>query len=141
MKREPPKIVHEYPPNYDLIVAAFPQCRRPGIIFAYAPCIYVPDGTKLSDPIKVHEAVHIIRQEEFGVDKWWEYYIEDKKFRYHEELLAHRAEYLAILKSNPNRSGRRVALKTVAQRLASPLYGCGGGWKKAAEDIKKDIKK
>lgn len=132
-----PEILHEYPPNYDEIVKAFPQCRRSGIIFAYHPNIYVPDGFELSNPLKVHEAVHCIRQERIGVEKWWQLYIDDEKFRYHEELLAHRAEYRAMVKENGNnRKIRRTALKVVAQRLSSPLYGKPASWKEAAKEIK-----
>ena len=88
----------------------------------------------------MHEAVHGIRQKEFGVEDWWDRYIEDKAFRYHEEMLAHRAEYLSMIRDGSNRNMRRMALKQVAKRLASPLYGCGGGWKKAAADIMEGIK-
>ena len=135
------EIVKGYPPNIDQITKAFPQSRRPGIIFAYGDKIYVPSGNDLSEHLKVHEAVHGIRQQRLGVELWWNKYIEDRSFRFNEELLAHRAEYASMIKDTPNRKQRRLALKAVASRLASPLYGCGGGWKKAAELILAGIDK
>jgi hypothetical protein len=129
------EIVKEYPPNYAEIVKVFPSARRRGVIFAYGDTIYNPSGEELSHHLKVHEAVHGIRQKELGVDAWWERYLTDYKFRYYEELLAHRAEYQSMTK-NANRQQRRMALKAIAKRLASPLYGVGGGWERAAKDIK-----
>ena len=130
-----PEIVKGFPPNHAEIIKVFPAARRPGIIFAYGDKIYVPSGNELSHHLKVHEAVHCIRQKELGVEFWWDKYLTDWRFRYHEELMAHRAEYLSMIRGNPNRNMKRTALKIVAQRLASPLYGNNGGWKRAADDI------
>jgi hypothetical protein len=132
-------VKNQYPPNYLDIVKVFPSARRPGVVFAYGDKIYVPSGNDISHHLKVHEAVHGIRQKELGVAFWWEKYLTDKRFRYHEELMAHRAEYLSIIREGANRNQRRLALKAIASRLASPLYGCGGGWSKAAADILEGI--
>lgn len=129
----------QYPPNYAEICRVFPAARRPGVVFAYGDKIFVPSGIELSHDLKVHEAVHCIRQKEIGVAFWWDKYLTDDRFRYHEELMAHRAEYRSMTRGNPNRNQRRAALKIVAQRLASPLYGGKGGWKKAADDIMEGI--
>ncbi len=124
-----------YPPNYQEIVKVLPGARGYGVIFSYGDKIYVPTGRPLEHHLKVHEAVHGIRQKELGVEFWWRRYLNDKVFRYHEELVAHRAEYLSRINEAEGRNQRRVILKQVAMRLAAPLYGCGGGWKKAADDI------
>ena len=133
------QIVKNFPPNHVQICDAIPAARRPGVVFAYGDTIYVPNGKDISHHLKVHEAVHGIRQKEIGVEFWWDKYLNDMRFRYHEELMAHRAEYLSMICGQANRNQRRAALKTVAQRLASPLYNCGGGWKKAADDILEGI--
>lgn len=112
-----------------------PAARRPGVVFTYGDKIFVPSGKQLTHSLKVHEAVHSIRQQELGVDFWWDRYLTDWRFRYNEELVAHQAEYRDLLRGYPNRNQRRMALKMVAQRLASPLYGGTGGWKQAADDI------
>lgn len=129
----------QLPPNYTEICKVFPAARNRGTIFAYGDKIYVPSGNDISHHLKVHEAVHGIRQKEIGVEFWWDKYLTDWRFRYHEELMAHRAEYLSMIRGEANRNQRRMALKLVASRLASPLYGVGGGWKKAANDILEGI--
>lgn len=129
------KVTTGRPPNYNEIVAVLPQARRMDVFFAYGDTIYTPGGREPSHHLLVHEATHAIRQKEIGIDFWWHKYLTDMRFRYYEELLAHRAEYRSMLGSAMNRNRRRVALKAIASRLASPLYGVGGGWKKAAKDI------
>ena len=131
-------IYGQYPPNYVEICQAIPTARGNGIVFAYGDKIFVPSGKELTHHLKVHEAIHCIRQKEIGVEFWWSKYLTDLRFRYQEELVAHAAEYDSLTREATNRNQRRASLKFVAARLASPLYGCGGGWKKAAADILKE---
>lgn len=133
-------VIGQYPPNYPAIIEAFPSARRSGVIFSYGDKIYAPKASaeNITEHLRAHEAVHGERQIKMGVERWWHMYIIDVKFRYQEELLAHRAEYLSMT-YGANRNQRRAALKMIAGRLASPLYGVGGGWKKAADDILKGI--
>lgn len=126
------------PPNYPAIAAAFPAARAANVIFAYGDIIYTSSGKEIGPHLRVHEQIHGDRQSALGVEEWWERYLIDPDFRYHEELLAHRAEYKSMTESAFNRNQRRAALKIVAQRLASPLYGIGGGWQRAAKDIKNE---
>ena len=117
------------PPNYEEILSVFPMAYRIETIFAYAPDIYVPSGKPLSEALVAHESVHIERQTAYhgeqgiGVKGWWRHYLADVQFRYEEELLAHRAEYLHMIQNATCRQMRRSALKQVATRLASQLYG------------------
>lgn len=117
------EIKHERPPNFDAVAAVFPMARMDGVIFAYAPCIYVPSGRGLPPDLLAHETVHVERQMVQGVVEWWEQYLRDVKFRLEEELLAHRAEYLYLKENSPSRPVRRRALRFVAEKLASGLYG------------------
>lgn len=117
------QIIPTTPPNYEEILKAFPNASKPGTIFAYAPDVYYPGGARLPQHLVDHEYVHIMRQHEVGVEKWWQLYIRDMDFRYMEELLAHRAEYRSLLATATSRQQRRAALKAVAKRLCSPLYG------------------
>lgn len=128
-------ILNEYPPNFKEICTVLPQARRRDVIFSYGDKIYNPGGVNINEHLIIHEMVHGNRQNEMGIDKWWSLYLKDAAFRYNEELLAHRAEYLSLILPNPNRQRRRSSLKIVAKRLASSLYGGRGGWKKAAKDI------
>lgn len=133
--KKPEIALKQYPPNYTKICQVFPSARRNGVIFAYGDKIFVPSGNEISHHLKVHEAVHCIRQQEFGVELWWNRYLSDPAFCYHEELLAYRAEYISRMQDTPNRALRRATLKSIAQRLASPLYKSGKSWKQAAQDI------
>lgn len=116
-------ILKENPPNYDEIVKNF----RPGkhVVFAYAPNIYNPNNLILSDAIVEHEKVHLRQQRAYdgGADAWWKRYIEDPRFRLKQEYEAHHREYMVMIDSAINRQERRSALRIVAKKLASPLYG------------------
>lgn len=129
-------IIKKRPPNFDKIVKVFPMAVNDGVIFAYDNAIYNPSGGEISPALQVHEAVHARRQREIGVDHWWHLYLCDEKFRYEEELLAHRAEYhKAMDLARRSRQQKRSCLRVVAKRLASPLYGKMASKKKAMLDI------
>lgn len=115
------KIVDTYPPNIDKIAAALPGARRTGVIFTYGSTIYAPHGVKVSSALKRHEQVHSDRQAIIGVEQWWDRYIDSSEFRFHEELLAHRAEYDWFRTYRPGKC--RAMLHTITARLSSDLYG------------------
>lgn len=131
-----PQIIKTRPPNFEAIAARFPRARTSPVIFAYAPNIYAP-SCDVPPALYTHECVHIERQLEIGVEVWWDRYLSDDSFRYHEELLAHRAEYQAMIYLNTSRQARRVALKDVAKKLAHALYEYGAAitFEKAKEDL------
>jgi hypothetical protein len=113
-------IVIDRPPNFDLILAAFPKASDPGVMFAYAGSIYNPSGKTIPDALIAHENVHLNRQIFDGADKWWQRYLEDSEFRYREELLAHAAEYKA--QAIGDRNFCAGLLVRTAARLTAPLY-------------------
>lgn len=115
------KIVNGYPPNFPDIVSAFPNARRKGVIFTYGELIYAPGAVKLTPALVAHEKVHSVRQAEIGVEEWWRRYIESPDFRFHEELLAHQAEYAWFRLHRPNKAGKW--LEIISQRLSGDLYG------------------
>lgn len=119
------KIIHERPPNFEDIQRVFPMADNYGVIFAFNSAIYSPSGVEIPYPLIKHEEVHLARQGATEADaiKWWDKYLKSMDFRYAEELVAHRAEYLACIETAKNRNMKRKALKFVAKRLASPLYG------------------
>lgn len=128
------QIIRSRPPNFDEIFSAFPGAAGFGVIFAYAPNIYAPGGN-VAPALVVHEEVHIARQQKIGVDAWWGFYISDERFRYEEELLAHRAEYQYMIRENSSSQSRRSALRIVAKKLIAPLYGYKVSMEKAMEDL------
>lgn len=113
-------IINERPPNFAMIRAAFPKADAGGVIFAYDGDIYNPDGRALPPELVAHENVHLARQRESGADWWWHKYLHDSEFRYHEELLAHAAEFKAQRAAERNVSAR--LLTSTALRLIAPLY-------------------
>lgn len=123
------------PPNYDLIRARFPMASRIGVLFAYDDKIYTMSSDDIPPELMAHERVHCERQQAMGVTEWWHAYITDKKFMYHEELLAHTAEYKHLIDINPARPYRRAQLKVIAKKLSAPLYGSVVTAEKAAQDI------
>ena len=131
------KIIRELPPNYSDILKVFPIAGNPEILFAFGDVIYTASQKEIPHFLLRHEEVHGMRQliREGGIEDWWDAYLRDVKFRYVEELVAHRVEYEARIEGAANRQHRRMALKEVARRLSSPLYG---GMKSAA-NAKKDI--
>lgn len=131
-----PKIIHTFPPNIAAIVKVFPMATNSGTIFAFGEFIYVPSGKELPPELMAHELVHCERQLKQGVDEWWAQYLVDPDFRYHEELLAHRAEYLKLCELYPTRHQRRYFLQHVAKKLAARLYGKMVTIQRASEDIR-----
>jgi hypothetical protein len=88
-----------------------------GIVFAYDGKIY--SNNPLPDCLIVHEKVHLRQQEEMGVDKWVERYLDDVEFRLQMEVEAYREQ----LKSIHNNSKKRMWKKKSARDLSSPIYG------------------
>lgn len=115
------QVVHDFPPLWDQIEQAFPGCADFKPIFAWGPRIYSPFGTVVTPALEVHEAVHG-EQQRGGIYGWWRRYMNDIDFRLAQEVPAHVAEYLFMCREGP-RQARRRALKEVAFKLASPLYG------------------
>jgi len=113
-------IIHDRPPNFELIKAAFPGAEKPGVIFAYAGNIYHPTGGVIPPALIAHEEVHLKRQIMHGADIWWDHYLRDSAFRYHEELLAHVAEF-KMQRGGDRNQGARLMMAT-ALRLIAPLY-------------------
>ena len=119
------KIIHDVPPMFDRIYAAFPEAANPGVMFTWGQTLYVPHGGSVSRALMAHEEIHAERQgkTESDIIDWWNRYLVDVGFRLDEELPAHQAEYRAYCKRHGNRTEQGKYLHFVAGRLASPLYG------------------
>lgn len=114
-------VIHADPPNREAIEARFGVL--PGsVIFTYGPNVYVPSGEPLTKALEAHEGVHVLQQ---GGDPegWWNVYLSDDDFRLDQELAAHRAEWRVLSGSITDRNARVEGLRSVARRLASPMYG------------------
>lgn len=127
-------IIIARPPNYEQIIAVFPQVAdMHGVYFCYGESIYNPDDVHIQKHIIAHERVHCQRQlailpgdlhdDEGRIKVWWDRYLIDPKFRFDEELLAHKREYQAFCGVSKNHKLRELVLQQCAERLSSELYG------------------
>lgn len=114
-------IVHDYPPMFDEIDAAFNVRGKP-VIFSWENFIYNPMSIAVTPELMAHEEVHS-RQQLGSVHTWWKHYIADPEFRFKQELPAHHAEYRRFCDTCKDRGRRAAFLETVAFKLAAPLYG------------------
>lgn len=115
-------ILTERPPNFEQILAAFPDAGGPGVIFSWEDRIFNPSGSPIPGPLVAHEELHGRRHALAGGSlRWWDKYIADPEFRYNEELLAHVAEFRAQPSAYDRNSGARL-LHSTALRLIAPLY-------------------
>ena len=115
-------IIIDRPPIYDRVAALFP-IEGKAILFAWGDRIYNPTGIVVPKELIAHELIHGERQgtDEARIVAWWEKYLTDSQFRFDEELPAHKAEYLALVKRHSNK--RVLYLDYVAEKLSAPLYG------------------
>lgn len=133
------KIVRGRPPNFDAIVAVIPAAARPGVMFTFGDSIYATDGREISSWLIAHEEVHSLRQGG-SPERWWKEYLADPNFRFEEEAVAHKIEWLTWIKTGQrNRHQRRAMMAIVAGRLAGPLYGRMVDFDKAKEIILEGI--
>lgn len=116
------KIAFERPPNWDAVIAAFPQAENAPVLFCWGETIFNPQRIEIPTFLMVHESVHAARQKDDPAG-WWERYIADAMFRLKEEVQAHKAELAAVNVTVRDRNRRARNLSVTAKRLAAPLYG------------------
>jgi len=135
-------IIIDRPPNFEQIQAAFPKAVNPGVLFAYDGNIYNPSGIAVPPALVAHESMHLERQVKFGAQRWWDHYLVNPEFRYHEELLAHAAEFRVQRARGDRNLGARLLLST-ALRLVAPLYNYQPPvtLQQALEDLREEIGK
>jgi hypothetical protein len=114
-------IFNDWPPNFESVLAVFPEADRTGVLFAYDGAIYNPSEIPVPRALLAHENVHLKRQALCGAARWWDQYLCDCEFRYNEELLAHVAEFQSLRGGGDRNFGARLLLHT-ALRLVAPLY-------------------
>ena len=109
-----------FPPNYAAIKAAFNPPLN--VVFTYGNIIYAPYiDFDLPHDLIVHETVHKDQQKD-NPELWWDKYILDPSWRFHQELQAYRAQYKAYLQ-NHNREEAFKFLLAIASDLSGPIYG------------------
>lgn len=117
------KIVHDKPPNWDELTAAFPVVASLRALYvAWGETVFSIDGSTPTPELMAHELVHCARQKD-DIAGWWRRYIDDPVFRLKEEVQAHKAEFARVSLGVKDRNRRARLLHTTAMRLAAPLYG------------------
>lgn len=89
------KISPTFPPNFELIKAAFPAVVDSGSIFCYGDTIFNPYERTITPDLECHEMVHQKQQGDFP-DAWWNRYIVDQAFRLEQEIEAYGLQYLFV---------------------------------------------
>lgn len=120
-----------YPPNYDLIKLEVNPPKES--FFCWGDTIYNPSGVEIPEDIQYHEQVHT-KQQGKDIEGWWTKWIQDKDFRYKEELEAYIAQYSLIKKHYPA-SAQKMALFDFARSLQE-LYNID----KPIHQIESDIR-
>ena len=113
------EVVQNWPPNIEELKKHFPM--EPGVIFAYKGKIYNPFNIEITLDLMIHEATHFEQQGE-DTEGWYEKYINDKQFRFEQELQAYAAQY-EFLETVVNNKILKTKLFTMAELLSGPLYG------------------
>ncbi len=111
----------ECPEIYKRLEVAFDVNWDEGLIIAYNPTIYCK--FRVTPEKIVHESVHIKRQDEIGVDLWYDMYIANPSYRLEEEVLAYKAEYKFLKKYVKDRELLFRLKRDMAHNLSSPVYG------------------
>lgn len=134
------KIVKAYPPNIDQIRARFKINNR--VVFSYGDILYNPGGGHVDDSLMEHEKTHSEQQGD-DVEGWWQEYIENKDFRFGQEVLAYQKQYQWFKENRcqkPNGKIRHERLRKLLVRIAKDLSGEIYGFGITYEEAKKVIK-
>lgn len=132
------KVLKENPPNFDLIKEKFEVQNN--TVFTYGDTIYAPKvDFELPPDLIAHEKTHQIQQGA-DPDAWWNKYLEDRSFRFDQELEAYRNQYKFYCKFNKDRNARSKFLVTIAQDLSGGLYDINVGFFSCVELIQNGIK-
>lgn len=120
------QIVIAPPPRhiYEACDAQFKIRGRRGVVFTVGGSLFNPDNIHIDPALFAHEQVHSTRQLAAGnIEAWWNQYLENKEFRFAEELVAHQEEWRVIRDTMSSRQQRRQALGYITSRLSGSLYG------------------
>lgn len=126
MQQETPKIIEEYPPNWEKVKALFPVDNAE-VVMAYDGAIYNPFKLRLRDDLIYHEMVHIDQQTRakdrgIAIEEWWERYAKSPERRIELEAQAY-GKQVAYIKKTQGEVRALQALKSFSRFLAGPVYG------------------
>ena len=120
------EIVYSLPPReiYEACDKAFKISGRRNVMWTIGRKLYNPDRCFVDPPLMAHEELHSQRQIASGsVETWWHQYLDDREFRFEEEVLAHKEEWRVVRETVSSRQQRRKHLAFITDRLSSRMYG------------------
>lgn len=132
------KISNKKPPGWILkaVKKQFGVEWESGVIFTYGELITNYYG-EMGEDLMAHEPHHTKQQEGFGgPKKWWKEYLENKEFRFSQELECYQKQYGWLLKNIKNRETRNKYLMQYARALSGEMYGRVVGFPEAYRQIK-----
>lgn len=116
------KIIKSWPPNIEEIRQAGLEVNEESV-FCYGNDIYCLNGKEPRADILFHENIHI-KQQKGNPEVWWTAYLQDRDFRFREELEAYTGQYLFIKRNLKNKAVKEY-LDIISEALASPQYKLG----------------
>lgn len=114
-------VMETWPPNINEIRAALGPVPK-NAVFAWGDVIFNPSGEKILEPLRIHELTHTAQQGK-DIAGWWKLYLEDKDFRFTQELEAFSNEYNCYRTIHKNREAAFRCLHSCAERLSAKHYG------------------
>lgn len=113
------KLSTRIPPIYLRLKKKFGINWDKGVIIAYGNVVYCK--FEISPDLIVHEQTHIKQQLDYGVEKWWDRYLEDKDFRLSQELEAYKNQANYLKEKKPK--GYYDRLEKICKDISSSMYG------------------
>lgn len=134
------KIIKADPPILDKILKAGLK-PQPDTIFTIGSTIYNPSGLDIPSDILAHEIVHSKQQAVSNTALWIDRYLNDIDFRIDQEAEAFAGQYEYVCGIIKDRNDRAKVLLSLADNLASSVYGNSISQQKAIELIREKLKK
>lgn len=129
------KMIVNYPPNYHKIIKVIPAVRQNNhIVFTYGDTLYNPSGSEIPRDLLAHELVHVEQQGD-DPEGWWDRFLAEPDFRFHQELVAYRKQYKYAQK-HYTRKVKMLVLDHIANSIAGGMYGQRYTYKNAKELIR-----
>ena len=115
------RITTTKPEIYKRLHIAFGVDWEKGIIIANGDTLH--SKNPISTQKVVHELTHLKQQEQWGIDKWWKKYLDDKVFRLYQEAEAYGEEVKWIKKHIKDRNQKFNLILQLQKDMSSPMYG------------------
>ena len=88
------RVIQDFPPNYQDIVAVLGDVSKSNPVFCYGDIIYNPFKREITPDVEYHESIHARQQAQFTTpDMWYMRYLTDRDFRFVQEIEAYGEQF------------------------------------------------